>query len=1760
MAEEIDLSDVQGMGSIPPQVNPDDVGLNSKSAAMKLIESRAPQTQALAQKYNVSPMSNMPTYNSNLPAPTVRNNQLIMPTTPDIDGIQETPIPTATDLLKNLHNNINSFGIQARVDPFKAAKTQTFSARNPLYQNQFYDRYQDKVKEIGFSPFRDNDAIWNENSSTWDDIKRASGQWMTLTSLSFADAAGLGSLSEQQVAKEQERAFAIGSSSRGGFGGWASNFYLNSGFTVGILAELAVEEIGLLAAEAALGIGTVGSGGLAAPVTVPSMAATGTLMAARFTRAMGKINKAWKTAKNIGQTLDKFKDINQVRKSLSAFGKGTAKFLNPAENVIDFYRNYNRLSDFKNYQKVAKGVGAAYRDYRNLSLAYKEATIEGGSVELEMQRDLYDQFVKDNGRIPTTAEADGLRQKAAESGVLTKMINAPVILLSNKLTFDGLVRPRMGKVASDLIESGLGKKILMNPKAELGKVFSVAPSKWKALSRAKMYYQNPKLLAKGVTTYAEANWAEGLQELAQETIAGASKDYYLNNYAGDATRGGFMAYMDNVGKNLGGEDPFGTFMSGFLMGGAIKPVSNVIAASTGQSPTLNNLYLKFSNKEEYNRIKKNRDAMLAQTVNQLNEVYKDPTKYFSADMENLQSQQQIQQDMIEADKNNDTKTYQDLKDASTVKHVMTALKMNRVDTFIQRMQEQKNLSEAEVQEEYGMSKAEFDKKLDNGIGQAKIIQERYDVATKKFSNPFNPEKYKDKNSPQYMQEAIRKKAWDDAIEQMVTSQYSFDQALARKTSILENLKNVAELDKTAASEFTSLESLSSLEQEIGILTKELDSIKELKTVTDPDLQKVQEYKQQKLDAIKAYRDAVQKNVYEKKDDNEDLSDEEYDEISKAFTQYSKVVSGNAGDFVNISALDKAARNMTDAHFLDQRAKKLNNAVNVLLEPKNFVNQVERFAALGELIHKNRKAEIEKSLQEFLKLKDTNDMLGELASELEEKNMFVDPDDLVELVKTGKVPKQLYYIADQGDIKAKTQVDYRSSDYAKAIETFKNYVEHVHGIQLDESQLNPYLLTTHRAKDANDKRKYADIAEQYGFDPKEASSSVPLVQVLETIMNSEHATENEKALAQSLMEVVDRREKVTFVNNGKQAGKYTKNEQTVIDARYSSSEYGTGQGPAIETSILKQEVLRRTSEALENDTEFNKKITDLMKESAKFFDKLSEQDKIRLFGKEGGTKIPAGFSSPQEFLQSAMNDPQFQQLLGMVKTDMATESGTTPTWVKFVNAVLDAIGKALGGNPSGTVLNATMDLITTTIESKYTAVAPKGKKTTTTKAAATRRGSQYTPAELMAVDNGKLGELVLNEFIADNQRRVDDGNNPLLVGFENMSRQDILNSTAFKNYLKDPNFAKKERIIREYVPETPVTSPAGQAAPAPTATGQPITAEEISLEDVTDTEYDAWVNGGAKVLSQNTIYKLAQKIKNNSLRTQQEDAMLSDTEGTGSTMGKVNDLLREFAAGYPKTPSTAMKNKMKELGYKPKDYRDMSAAMMQETIWEGLTKEEKEQVSTAPTVNQRAQKEVADFNRTMQELFDSITTYDQIIEIRNGKKINKFKNSIIAEYGSLSADAKILLGDTQQLMDKLNEMETEKLKELANSNTFADINVGEVVILNNQYETQATVTNKTADTLTYEFMKADGNTTTPVEVTIKAEDVQEKIKYRSNPALTELESREEEVEITEEDTAQANESTTNLENVASTESINEDVNEAKSKSEEELDDEFLDDIC
>jgi hypothetical protein len=381
MAEEIDLTnEFKGMGASQDPFPSDDVGLNSRSAAMKYIDAKAPEMEALYKKYGSNPLATgvggnvMPEYNTNVPAPTMTGNKMLVPPPSTVDGVEKLPVPTGNDIINNYIDNLNNYGYQAEKDPFKFTKSVDFDARNSKFQNQFYERYKNSwdYDKLGFTPFRDNEKAYNENSNWFKDMYRASGQWATLTGLGFKDAMGFGDLSDTMTAAKYEDAMAIGQSSAGGLSGFTTNLFLNSGYTVGIMAELAVEELGLLATEAALGIGTVGSLGTASPATVPAMAATGGLMAARFTRAMGKIGRAWKTATSLGKTLANFNDINKARKYFNQGAKAFGKFINPAENITDFYKNYNKLDGLKNWQKTAKGFGAAYRDIRNVRLAWGE--------------------------------------------------------------------------------------------------------------------------------------------------------------------------------------------------------------------------------------------------------------------------------------------------------------------------------------------------------------------------------------------------------------------------------------------------------------------------------------------------------------------------------------------------------------------------------------------------------------------------------------------------------------------------------------------------------------------------------------------------------------------------------------------------------------------------------------------------------------------------------------------------------------------------------------------------------------------------------------------------------------------------------------------------------------------------------------------------------------------------------------------------------------------------------------------------------------------------------------------------------------------------------------------------------------------------------------------------------------------------------------------------------------------------------------------
>ena len=165
------------------------------------------------------------------------------------------------------------------------------------------------------------------------------------------------------------------------------------------------------------------------------------------------------------------------------------------------------------------------------------------------------------------------------------------------------------------------------------------------------------------------------------------------------------------------------------------------------------------------------------------------------------------------------------------------------------------------------------------------------------------------------------------------------------------------------------------------------------------------------------------------------------------------------------------------------------------------------------------------------------------------------------------------------------------------------------------------------------------------------------------------------------------------------------------------------------------------------------------------------------------------------------------------------------------------------------------------------------------------------------------------------------------------------------------------------------------------------------------------------------------------------------------------------------------------------------------------------------------------------------------------------------YNQLSTQAKVKLGDTEALMERIDAMENQLLERLAFDNKFEDLKVGQHIILNNKYETTARISKKTKDSITYEFSKKNKDEIEVVEVVVSAEEISEKIKYRFTPALEELESREtKEDTLTAEDKDQAVGSNENLEAVDGVDQIKDDIEKAKNMSAEERDNDLFDNLC
>ena len=305
--------------------------------------------------------------------------------------------------------------------------------------NSFYKRYaaygQKKFDEIGFSPLRDNEAMYNANTTMGDDFSRMmKNSFVPLFARGFV--AGPKSLvkmmqgdfsADTEDARAYENAAAIGQSSKKGMGAFFNNTAMSFGYTAGILTESVLEEV---------------AGALLAPVTGGGSFFAAT---ANNARKIGTtIDRAMEGYKAVNTTLKEANNINGARKMWKAaenIGKSkVGQFLNPLENTFDALvgvgKNADNLTGLARLaQGTGKTAGGLFRDVRNLNMSLAEARLEGGMTENSVYDKAYDAFYQRNGRAPNDDEQYQMTKTAKEAGVNTLIWNSALIFATNKVFF-----------------------------------------------------------------------------------------------------------------------------------------------------------------------------------------------------------------------------------------------------------------------------------------------------------------------------------------------------------------------------------------------------------------------------------------------------------------------------------------------------------------------------------------------------------------------------------------------------------------------------------------------------------------------------------------------------------------------------------------------------------------------------------------------------------------------------------------------------------------------------------------------------------------------------------------------------------------------------------------------------------------------------------------------------------------------------------------------------------------------------------------------------------------------------------------------------------------------------------------------------------------------------------------------------------------------------------------------------------------------------
>jgi len=808
--------------------------------------------------------------------PTVGNLNLPTPTSSGFsNNDQKAPNLTTKEGIENYLASQDKKNYTTKID------NPLVPYRHSSYQTNFERYYHHgKFSKIGFNPFLDNEQIYNENSTWFDDVGRASKMFKNLFwTGAVSSYRSLGDLFDEDsylsgVDLESAREFAdatrIGNSTRGGAAQFLTNLGLQFGYTAGIIGSIALEEFALTAM-------TGGGSVLSSPVR----------MGARIAKLSANSTKAGKITKGTIDLIKNLKDVNKYkgfRESVKLGDNFVTRFVMPEtlEVLKTLSTAKNAGKNITNMTKISKTVGAGYRDLRSLNYALSEAKMESGMIYDQQFADNISRLQRDSldGSL-TPEQITKARNNANGAAFYGLASNAAIIHISNQFVLGTALSSHSRRLKKALQEPGGGVFSKINTKKPAIKdgvlqkdILELQKNGFAGLIdgiKPGSFKKGVKQTALFALRYSVANIAEGLQELGQEAIAEGAKEYYTSVFD-DPSMGGINLYLSTLGSGMGKQlngHGFETFMSGFMMGGPAKVMQTMLFK------TAPNLTQKIFNREAYDKEiktkKENEAALLELGQGFWNELASDSDVSLLQNIENLIVQKQISEDMSDAMMNDDLFEVHNLKDFSKLMNVYTLIKNNGLEYFRELINDTLQLNSRELAEAHPSSKSDvknnkIKERLESYLEDINKIEENFENIDNRLINIFDESQYEE-GTEEFENERAKRQTFDRYKMIALFTKDRVRRSSERMLSIYQEFESKELYKNMSASDIVVLLSPYKLAQEIEFLKSTIDS---LDKTSDPDLYSRKEERLKDLSAINEFynekvltEEEIQQNLFKR---------------------------------------------------------------------------------------------------------------------------------------------------------------------------------------------------------------------------------------------------------------------------------------------------------------------------------------------------------------------------------------------------------------------------------------------------------------------------------------------------------------------------------------------------------------------------------------------------------------------------------------------------------------------------------------------------------------------------------------------------------------------------------------------------------------------------------------------------------------------------------------------------------------------------------